>query len=234
MTFVAGLVWGFGADQYQDHGLYRHDLVPIAAALVLSLLCGAIILGPIFRRIRTGKYSHYLRVTELFASRGSKPVVTFWTVVVALFTRPLFRAPSAVADAHGHRNLAGHSRVDRSGRHHHCLNLFFRTFRRGGSMERFGVMWDLIQAVFFKAGALLVSVVVIVLVYTQQRVLAGITYVTTVFDTAAWWTHRPDAGLRLHRLLVVRLLVQSAGDGRGPEDARPRGSWRGSNSLLDR
>jgi hypothetical protein len=183
MTIVAGLVWGFGADQYQDHGLYRHALVPIAAALVLSLLCGAIILGPIFRRIRTGKYSHYLRVTELFASRGSKPVVTFWTVVVALFTAP-FRAPlllltpTAIVTLLATPVWIGPAAII-------TVSICFFALFVAGLNERFGVMWDLIQAVFFKAGALLVSVVIIVLAAAR---LAGITYVTTVFDTAAWWT----------------------------------------------
>jgi hypothetical protein len=92
VMLVASRVWFFGSDQYQQRGSYRHILVPIALAIVVSLICGALILRAMFRRIRTNNYAKYLSVTELFASRGPKPVVTLWTVIVALLTAP-FRAP---------------------------------------------------------------------------------------------------------------------------------------------
>ena len=60
------------------------------------------------------------------------------------------------------------------------LGLFF-----AGLNERFGAMWSLTQGVFFKGCALLVSIVVIILGIGR---LAGNTYVTPVFDTAAWYS----------------------------------------------
>jgi hypothetical protein len=183
VMLVAGLVWWRGADQYQDEGLYRHALVPIAAALTFSLLCGAAMLGPIFQRIRTDNYSHYLRVTELFASRGPAPQVTFGTIVMALLTAPV-RAPLALLTPIAIATLVAAPVWVKPAALATFVVCLFALFIAGLN-ERFGIMWELIQAVFFKAGALLVSLVIIALAATR---LAGIAYVTTVFDTAAWWT----------------------------------------------
>ncbi len=182
VTSVAGLVWGLGTDQYRESGLYRHALVPIAVAIVLSLLCGATMLGPIFRRIRSSNYSQYLTVTELFASRGPKPVVTPWTIVVALFTAP-FRAPLLLLTPPAIITLLAAPVWVRPVAVTSFSICFFVLFVAGLN-ERFGAMWELVQAVFFKAGAILISVLIIALAAAR---LVDVTYVTTVFDSAAWW-----------------------------------------------
>ncbi len=182
ITIVAGLTWWLGTDQYRDDGLYRHALVPIAVALVLSLLCGAAILGPLFRRIHTNNYGQYLTVTELFASRGPAPVVTFWTIVVALFTAP-FRAPLLLLTPTAIVTLLS-APVWVMPASIATFSICFFALFIAGLNERFGVMSELIQTVFFKAGALLISVVIIVLAAAR---LVGVTYVSTIFDTAAWW-----------------------------------------------
>ena len=183
VMLLAGLVWWRGTDQYRDEGLYRHALVPIAAALAFSLLCGAAMLGPMFVRMRTGNYTHYLRVTELFASRGPAPQVTLGTIVTALFTAP-FRAPLALLTPVAIATLVAAPVWVKPAALATFIVCLFALFIAGLN-ERFGIMWELIQALFFKAGALLVSLIIITLAASR---LAGITYVTTVFDAAAWWT----------------------------------------------
>ena len=59
-------------------------------------------------------------------------------------------------------------------------------------------MWALLQGAFFRGGALLLSVIVIVLGVAR---LSGNTYVTPIFDTAAWHTLRAvERGLRCTQL----------------------------------
>src|ERR1700688_133931 len=96
VILLGALIWCSGRNQYSDKGLYRHVLVPIAAALSFSLLCAAGLLGPMFRRIKAeAQYEGYLRLTELFASRGPAPEITMATLATALLTAP-FRAPLAL------------------------------------------------------------------------------------------------------------------------------------------
>ena len=94
-----------------------------------------------------------------------------------------------------------------------------------GVNDRFGSMWLQLQAGFSMGASLLISVVVIALAAAR---LGGITYVTTVFDSAAWWTIGAlftSAYVLswwfdywLHRLLTDRVLRLLAPDSAGVAD----------------
>jgi len=184
VILLSALIWWFGPDQYSSRGLYRHVLVPIAAALSFSLLCAAGLLERIFRRVRAEtKYDVYLKETELFASRDPAPEVTFGTLVTALLTAPI-RAPFALLTPTAIATLVA-SPVWVWPATLTTLLIFLFALFVAGLNERFAIMWALIQGVFFKAGSLFVSLIVIALAAAR---LFGISYVTTVLDTAAWWT----------------------------------------------
>lgn len=180
---IAALIWIFGTDQYRNVGMYRHALVPITVAVAVALSFGAGASRLIFRRVRGGNYSQYLAVTELFASRGPAPQVTLGTIATAFLTSP-FRAPLALLTPTAIVTLLATPVWVKPAAWSTLIVVFVALFVAGLN-ERFGAMWDLIQGVFFRAGALLVSLVIIILATCR---LMQVTYVTTIFDTAAWWS----------------------------------------------
>lgn len=183
VLLTAGALWALGPDEYQDIGVYRHVFIPLAAALSLSLLVASGIATLMFRGLNEhSRYGEYLKHTELFASRGAAPTVTLGTVLAALVIA-LFRAPLALLTLPAIVALLMPPFwllwVTVPALLVCVIGLFV-----AGLNERFGIMWTLIQAVFFKGGALIVSLLIIVLAALR---LMGVTYVTTVLDTAAWW-----------------------------------------------
>lgn len=181
---VVAVVWLIGQDRHHDSLPYRHLLLPLAAALSIALMVAAVLAGALFRPLRKqSRYGDYLRATELFASRGTAPEVTPGTIFTALLTVP-FRAPLALLTLPAIATLSARPEwlpVVPAG----VLLICFGALFVGGLNERFGMMWRLAQEVFFKGGALLVSVVIVVLAVLR---LSGFTYVTTILDTAAGWT----------------------------------------------
>ena len=181
---LLGGIWIGSPDEYSPDKPYRDLFTPLTAAAAIALLCGAMLLPPLFTWLRTNSlYPGYLKVTELFAERGATPPFSFGTMVVsavavavrapmALLTLPalviLLAPPAWITVALAVSGIF------------YVIALLF-----AGLNDRFGLMWSLLQESFFKGGALFISVIVIALAAAR---LAGITYVTTVFDSAAWWT----------------------------------------------
>ncbi|MFZ5550868.1 MAG: hypothetical protein ACOZJX_19375 [Pseudomonadota bacterium] len=181
---TAAVVWVGRPDTYQDDGLYRHLMVPLAVVLALALAGAALLVDAMFRRLRQASaYGDYLKRTELFASRGQPPAITWGTLATAVLT-VAFRAPMALLTLPALATLvappAWMPQVPAA-----VLAVCLLALIVSGLNERFGMMWTLAQQVFFQGGALLVSLLVIVLAALR---IAGVSYATTVFDTAAWWT----------------------------------------------
>ncbi len=176
--------WLGRPDDYQPSTPYRHLLVPVTAALALTLLLAGWLADWVFRHLRTqSEYDKYLQNTELFASRGPDPAVTPGTLLTALLTVPL-RAPMALLTLPAIATLvvppAWMPLVPAI-----VLALCLGGLFVAGLNERFGMMWALTQDVLFTGGAFFVSLLVIVLAGLR---IAGVSYATTVLDTAAWWT----------------------------------------------
>jgi Patatin-like phospholipase len=184
VLLVAAIVWRFGKDEYQDRGVYRHIFIVGAGLLALCLVVAAFLVRLMFRRIQSqSQYQAYLTRTELFLARGPAPYVTIGTILTSL-VMVAFRAPLALLTLPAIVALISPTAfiwyLTIPTLAICFLGLFF-----AGLNERFGAMWSLTQGVFFKGGALLVSVVAIILGIGR---LAGNTYVTPVFDTAAWYS----------------------------------------------
>jgi hypothetical protein len=185
VSVVSGIVWIVGHNSFHEILPYRHALIPLAAATSIALVLGAAMLTPLFRwPVEKSEYGKYLPRTELFLSsdRLTPPLslTTFLTGAAAaavraplvLLTLPAIAtliAPPAwipfVPIAAGTLSLV-------------ALLL-------AGLNYRFATMWALFQESLFNGGALLVSLVVVVLAVLR---LSHVTYVTTIFDSAAWWT----------------------------------------------
>ncbi|WP_395702870.1 hypothetical protein [Aquabacterium sp.] len=181
---VALASWIGRPDEYQASTPYRHLLVPVSAALALTLLLAGWLADWVFRHLRAqSQYGSYLQNTELFASRGPEPAVTLGTLLTALLTVPL-RAPMALLTLPALTAL-----VTPPAWMPLATAIVFALCLAGlfvaGLNERFGMMWALTQDALFTGGAFFVSLLVIVLAALR---IAGVSYATTVLDTAAWWT----------------------------------------------
>src|SRR5579872_770864 len=181
VLLTAGAVWIFGQDSYRPDGVYRHFFLGIAVALCFALLAASALVFTLFHRLcESSDYDQYLNETELFADRGPAPVVTEGTIVTALLMA-LFRAPLQLLTVPAMVALVMPPVWVRPATLGTGVVIFL-ALAFAGLNERFSVMWDLTQAVFFKGGSLIVSLVVIALGIGR---LAGVSYVTTVFDAAA-------------------------------------------------
>jgi hypothetical protein len=184
MAVVLGIIWFLSPDQFSDAGPYRHFFVPLTAAVAVSLLVGAGLLHPLFKwLLDTSAYSGYLKHTELFACRSHTPPLSLGMVVVSALAVAI-RAPLALLTLPALAILVAPPAwvwvVLAAAGGFYLVALLF-----AGLNDRFASMWALLQESFFKGGALLLSISVIALAVAR---LAGVTYVTTVFDSAAWWT----------------------------------------------
>jgi hypothetical protein len=191
VLLTAALIWQFGKDEYQKDGVYRHVFAAVAVAMAVTLVLGAILVKFMFSRMHSQNrydaqqthYGDYLKTTELFASRGQAPSVTLGTIATSALTI-LFRSPLALLTVPAIVALISPTayvvQLTLAALAICFLGLFFAAIN-----ERFGAMWTLLQQAFFKGGALLVSLIVIVLGVAR---VFGNTYVTPIFDSAAWWT----------------------------------------------
>ena len=103
VLLMAAVIWGFGKDEYQDHGLYKHVFVAVAALLAVTFLLAAALIRWMFKRIQGQNvygpgqthYGDYLARTELFASRGKAQEITLATILSSSVTI-LLRSPRAL------------------------------------------------------------------------------------------------------------------------------------------
>jgi hypothetical protein len=181
---VAAVVWLVGGDTYTEGTVYRNLLLPMTVAVGVGLVVASGLVDLMFRRLRQQScYGEYLKKTELFASSGEVSPITIGTVLTAIATA-LFRAPLGLLTAPGIAAIITPPVWYKWA----ALCVFvvcFAAFVIAGLNERFGAMWNLRLRVFFTGGSLLVSVIVTALGAAR---FAGVDYVTTVFDTAAWHT----------------------------------------------
>lgn len=181
---ISAIAW-FGTPHiYQEASLYTHAFIPLSVAVSVALGVGAMLVGPTFKwAVSVSKYGDYLKCTELFASRGAKAPPSIGRVVTG-FIAVVSRAPLALLVLPAIATLlvppvwipavpiaAGLLCVVALGTA--ALN------------ERFAIMWLLFQQVLFNGGAFVVSLLVVILAALR---LWEVTYVTTLFDSAAWWT----------------------------------------------
>ncbi len=183
LAVVAVIALG-GGDQAEGHRPYRHLFLALAAVTSIALLVAAASVDRLFGWLRdTSCYGAYLKRTELFASRGGRepsnwpitllsaatfailsPLALLMLPALAIVLVPPYWVSWATWIAGGASLLA---------------------LLVSGANERFGTMWLVTQDVFFRGGALLVSLGVIALAGMRW---AGVSYVTTMLDSAAWWT----------------------------------------------
>jgi hypothetical protein len=182
--FIVGGFWIFSADKFSAAGPYRHIFIPLTAAVAVSLLIGASLLHPLFKwLLERSAYGEYLQQTELFAARGETPPFSLDTIIISAAAVAI-RAPLALLTLPALAILMAPPAwiwaVFAAAGGFYLLALLL-----AGLNDRFASMWLLLQESLFKGGALLLSISVIALAAAR---LAGVTYVTTVFDSAAWWT----------------------------------------------
>jgi len=183
MAVVLAAIWIGGSDNYGPVMPYRHVFVPLAFAAIVALVGGVLVLGQLFKFLEaTNKYPDYLKRTELFASRGAIPQMS-WSVAFAAVAMPL-RSPLALLTLPALATLlappAWIPLVPII-----VVSICAGALLLSGLNERFGIMWLLLQENLFRGGALVISIVAIALAGAR---LAEITYVTTIFNSAAWWT----------------------------------------------
>ena len=184
IAIVGGLIWVSATNhQYRDGLPYRHALIPIAVAISVALLVGAALIGRLFKwPVSVSKYQCYLQDTELFLSAGPAAPLSTWTLLAGS-AAVAFRAPLALLTVPAIATLvvppvwipfvplvAGAV----------CVLAVLLA----GLNDRFGTMWLLLQETLSKGGALLVSLVIVVLAVLR---LADVSYATTIFDSAAWF-----------------------------------------------
>mgnify|MGYP001443386076 CR=1 FL=1 len=184
VVIVCGLIWASAPDHLYRDGLpYRHALLPIAVAVGIALLVGATLIGRLFKwPVSVSKYPCYLQDTELFLSAGPAAPLSTWTLLAGS-AAVASRAPLALLTVPAIATLvvppvwiplvpivAGAA----------CLVALLLA----GLNDRFGSMWLLLQETLSKGGALLVSLVLVVLAVLR---LADVSYATTIFDSAAWF-----------------------------------------------
>lgn len=178
---VGGIIWSLGEEiYYEGVFVYRHFFILVASVVGAALLACWFLTGWVWSGWRIkNNYDRALAKTELFVSREqqiplglSRFLRAFLTViqgaplqllllpaVVALFAPPdLLMELTMAAGIISYGGLA-----------------------MGGFDARLNQMWALVQNGFYQGGTRLVSLVVIALAAAR---LLGVSYVTTVFDTA--------------------------------------------------
>jgi hypothetical protein len=183
VLLVCGFIWIVFPSTFQDGLPYRHMFVPIVAAVSISLLAGAALLGPLFNwPVSVSEYSGYLQRTELFQSRGHAAPFSSWTLL-ASSAAVAFRAPLALLTVPAIATLVVPPVWIP------LVPLVVALLCVGAVLlaafnDRFETMWLLLQEALSKGGASVVSVALVVLAALR---LADVSYATTIFDSAAWW-----------------------------------------------
>jgi hypothetical protein len=185
LVSIAGVslfIWVEGSRTFQVDALYLHLFVPAADVLIVVLALAAVLATYLFSDLRgtVPPYQGYLRNTELFADYGPDRARTPGAYILSAFTAP-FRGPLQLLLLPAVVSLLA------------TPVLLWKTFGIAAAIsilagvfsgvdDRFSAMWTLLQAGFFRGGALLVSA--LVMVFATLR-LDGLSYVTTVLDSAA-------------------------------------------------
>ena len=204
-----------GSRTFQPDAFYLHLFVPAAAVLILVLALAAGLATYLFSDLRgdSPPYHGYLRNTELFADYGPARTTTAGSVIYSSLTAP-WRAPLQL--------LLLPALVTLVARPYWLWTIFGIAAAISvlagvisGVDDRFSTMWTLLQAGFFRGGALLVSV--LVMVFAALR-LSGFSYVTTVLDSGAanvvlfmltgayifsWWFDYWAARLLAQQILIL-------------------------------
>lgn len=181
---VALGIWICAPSEYQETAPYRHAFVPVAAAIAIALLLGASMLGPIFTGpLGRSKYPDCFKRTELFASPGDALPFSVGALLAGSIA-VAFQAPLALLTLPAIATLIVPP-IWIPSVPIFAAAICIVALLLAGLNDRFGMMWLLLQEIFFKGGALAVSLLIIVLAGLR---LWGLTYVTTIFDSAAWWT----------------------------------------------
>lgn len=185
VSAIAVVAWIACADSYGPVWPYKHALIAIAFATALALLVGALLLGRLFEwPLEQSRYGTYLPQTELFLSRNQVTPPTSLTTILTGLAAATIRAPLMLLTLPAIATLVAPPAwvlpvALTAGAVSLCALVL------AGVNDRFATMWALFQQALFNGGALLVSLVVVVLAALR---LADVSYVTTIFDSAAWWT----------------------------------------------
>jgi hypothetical protein len=212
---VCVFVWVAGQPTFQTEAFYRHIFVPAAAVLIMVLAIAASLAVYLFSDLlgNPAPYSEYLRNTELFANYGPDRATTVRSVVVSAVTAP-FRGPlqlvllPTIVTLVARRDLLRISFGISA-----AISVIAAII--SGVDDRFSTMWRLLQGAFFRGGALLVSVLVILLGVLR---IYGVSYIITVLDSAAasvvifmlagayifsWWFDYWSARLLSQQILIL-------------------------------
>ncbi len=181
IAILSGCFWRWGSSVYDSERPYVHLFVPLTFATALALLFGRGALYFLCKGLaKTNRYPGYLKKTELFASSEAIPPQSLGVLLSAV-AMPL-RAPLALLTIPALVTLlttpASIPLVPGV-----AFGICLGVLLLSGANERLGFMWLLLQQNLFRGGALLISLVAIALAGAR---LAQITYVTTIFDSAAW------------------------------------------------
>ena len=183
IAILSGSFWRWGGNEYDPEKPYVHLFVPLAFATALALLLGRGALYLLCKGLaKPNRYPGYLKKTELFASSEAIPPRSLGVLLSAV-AMPL-RAPLALLTIPALVTLLSPPAsipLVPEGALLACLVVLLLS----GGNERLGFMWLLLQQNLIRGGALLISLVAIALAAGR---LAEITYVTTIFDSAAWRT----------------------------------------------
>jgi predicted acylesterase/phospholipase RssA len=180
LVVLGGGIWLTGVEKAPgDGGVYQHLLIPVTVIVGVALLVAARLARSLFGPLAEGStYRQGLAVTELFQSRGRYAAVggaLVWQVVTGLLgSGLLLLLPAAIAvlvAPPGYTFVAGATVLGGM-----ALLVVFTALN-----ERLYAMLRILTARFFRNAALGVSLLLIALGAAR---MAGVTYVTTVFDGA--------------------------------------------------
>jgi hypothetical protein len=178
---VAGVIWLIGEDIYQKGGgIYRHFFVVAALVLSVALVFAGFLAKWVWSKWQIqNNYQQAITKTELFLSPEKRIPLNLHNFLRAFFTvfqgapLQLLLFPAIVILLSPPDILVPLSIV--------TLALSYGMLLMGGFNARLNQMWDLFKSAFFRGGTRWVSLIIIVLAATR---LFGVSYVTTIFDTA--------------------------------------------------
>lgn len=180
LAALGGVIWMLGEDEAPGNGgLYRHLLIPVTAVVGVALLLAARLARSLFEPLAVGStYEKGLAVTELFQSRGRYAPVgraLVWQVITGLFgSAMLLLLPAAMAvllAPPAYPLWAGATVLGAM-----AVLVVFTALN-----ERLYAILKTLTVRFFRNAALGVSLLLIGLGAAR---IAGVSYVTTVFDGA--------------------------------------------------
>lgn len=182
VSAAACLIFTGGEDIYEKGGgLYRHLFVLIALVVSFAILLSGMMTRWVWRSLSIqNNYGRALEKTELFISRDKALPLGWGDLIRSLLTliqgTPLqLLLVTAILSLMSPPSLLETITITSF-----IVSLFILFL--GGFYARLNFIWTLFQSVFFRGGALIISLGVIGLSGAR---LWGISYVTTIFDTAA-------------------------------------------------